>query len=623
MGKRLSRISCAVFSFGPRRRLRYLAFLCIALPLVQSAEVPAQQQPVFDARVDLVMLPVSVLDGDGLPVQGLSAENFVVVEDGVEQEVAVLLSPNDAPLDIALLMDVSDRMENFHYMEGRVRSSVADFLDQLSDDDCVLLLRYRETLRRGLWGRPRDPALRAAIDEPPMEGGTALRDAIAEGLHRLELDLERCGPASFPTANDRGVLRRRRAMVVVADGRDGHSFRPFADLLSLARQSEAPILSVGLDDVSLPQPLIRKALADEALFGSLFGREIGNNIASLSADLSAAHTVTFLKALATATGGHFIRGGESLGRLSSVYAEALRWLRSYYLVGYYLKRPETIQGEYGLPTWHNIEVRLSDPGYRVEARAGYFHIPVDEIAASYRIEAALELIARGNHEGAMTELARALQADPYSWEAHYQRGRALLRGGNTEAALQSLLAAAELSPGQGDVHELACRVSLQLEDYPTAWEQAIRAHQAEINVSEELLLLREEATEPADLEERLNAPSIFVDFYGSIHPVEEAAMRSVSLTLAQQLAETPEIGLIDLEALADYRLMVVMKELSSSSPRQFEIGLEVWESEGAGGERIYQRAVAFSDIEKRESVEAELEPIITELLEWLHEHRKG
>jgi VWFA-related protein len=570
-----------------------------------------------------MLLPVSVLDESGVPVQELSSEDFVVIEDGVEQEVAVVLRPSDAPLDIALLMDVSDRMENFHYMEGRVRSSIADFLDQLSEDDCVLLLRYRESLRLGLWGRPRDPALRAAIDEPPMEGGTALRDAIAEGLHRLELDLERCGPASFPAANDRSVMRRRRAMVVVADGRDGHSFRPFADLLSLARQSEAPILSVGLDDVSLPQPLIRKALADEALFGSLFGREIGTHVASLSASPSAARTVTFLKALATATGGHFIRGGESLGRLGSVFTEALRWLRSYYLVGYYLNRPEPIQGEYGLPTWHDIEVRLNRPGYRAEARAGYFHTPIDEIAASYRIEAALELIARGSIEGAMTELATALQADPYSWEAHYQRGRVLLRGGDTVASQQSLLAAAELSPGQGDVHELACRVSLQLEDYPTAWEQAIRAQQAEVDVSEELLLLRKKPAEPADLEERLNAPSIFVDFYGSIHPVEDAAMRSVSLALTQQLAEAPEIGLIDLEALADYRLMVRMKEISFSSPRQLEIDLEVWESEGAGGDRIYQRPVAFSNIEKRREVEAELEPIITELLEWLCEHLRG
>ena len=590
----------------------------LALPC-RSAAVQAPTEPLqtdaeraqFGARVDLMLLPVSVLDENGLPVEGLSPEDFNVIEDGIEQEVALLLSPSDAPLDIALLMDVSDSMENFHYMERRVKSSVVDFLDQLSDDDCVFFLRYRETLRRGLWGRPRDPALRAAIDEPPMEGGTALRDAIAEGLHRLELDLERCGPASFPTANDRGVLRRRRAMVVVADGRDRHSSLAIADLLSFARQSEAPILSVGLDDIALPQPFIRKALSDSAFAVSLSGR-----------NATAAHTVTFLQALATATGGHFIRGGESLGRLSFAYTEALRWLRSYYLIGYYLNRPDTAQGNSELPTWHDIEVRLNRPGYRVEARAGYFHTPVNEVAASQRVELGIDLIAEGDIEGALVKLDLALQADPYAWEAHYQRGRALLREGETEEALQSLLAAAKLSPGQGEVHDLACGVALELGDYATAWKQAIRAHQAEVNVTEELLLLREEATEPADLEERLNAPRIYVDFFGAIDPVELAAMRRVTRTLAQELSEVPEVGLIDLGALADYRIVLTMKELSKWRPHRLEADLELWKMETAGGKRVYRRGVAIFDIEDRERTATDLAPHITEILERLPEQRR-
>ncbi len=588
-------------------------------PLGGSAAIQAPTEPLqsdaeraqFGVRVDLMLLPISVLDENGLPVEGLSPEDFNVIEDGVEHEVAVLLSPNDAPLDIAVLMDVNDGMENFHYMEQRVKSSVVDFLDQLSDDDCVYFLRYRETLRRGLWGRPRDPALRAAIDEPPMEGGTAIRDAIAEGLRRLELDLERCGPASFPTASDQGVPRRRRAMVVVADGRDRHSSLAIADLLSLARQSEAPILSVGLDDIALPQPFIRKALSDSAFAVSLSGR-----------NATAAHTVTFLQALATATGGHFIRGGESLGRLSFAFTEALRWLRSYYLIGYHLDKPDTAQGTSELPTWRDIEVRLNRPGYRVEARAGYFHIPVNEVAASQRVELGIDLIAGGDIEGAMAKLDVALQANPHSWEAYYQRGRALLREGKTEEALQSLLAAAKLSPGQGEVHDLACGVALELGDYVTAWEQAIRAHQAEINVTEELLLLREEATEPADLEERLNAPRIYMDFLGAIDPVGLAAMRSVTRTLAQELSEVPEVGLIDIGALADYRIVLTMRELSESSPRQLEADLEVWEMETSGGKRMYRRGVAIFDIEDRERIAADLAPHITEILERLPEQRR-
>jgi len=70
------------------------------------------QRPRFESRVDLVMLPVSVLDSDGLPVEGLTPEDFLVLEDEAEQEVAILLSPRDAPLDIALLMDVSKSMRS-------------------------------------------------------------------------------------------------------------------------------------------------------------------------------------------------------------------------------------------------------------------------------------------------------------------------------------------------------------------------------------------------------------------------------------------------------------------------------------------------------------------------------
>ncbi len=125
------------------------------------------QQPRFNSRVDLAMLPVSVLDSDDLPVEGLSSEDFVMVEDGVEQEVAILLSPRDAPLDIAVLMDVSNSMRR---MEKAARSSAIQFLDQLSDDDCVLLLRFRETAGPAIWGSPGDPVIRSAINEPPPTG---------------------------------------------------------------------------------------------------------------------------------------------------------------------------------------------------------------------------------------------------------------------------------------------------------------------------------------------------------------------------------------------------------------------------------------------------------------------
>jgi VWFA-related protein len=48
----------------------------------------ASQQPIFRARVEVVVVDVSVVDGDGRPVQGLQAGDFVVSIDGRPRRVA-------------------------------------------------------------------------------------------------------------------------------------------------------------------------------------------------------------------------------------------------------------------------------------------------------------------------------------------------------------------------------------------------------------------------------------------------------------------------------------------------------------------------------------------------------
>jgi VWFA-related protein len=57
---------------------------------------PADQAPTFRSRTDLVQLDVSVLDSKGLPVRGLTAEEFTILEDGVAQPV-VAFAAVDVP----------------------------------------------------------------------------------------------------------------------------------------------------------------------------------------------------------------------------------------------------------------------------------------------------------------------------------------------------------------------------------------------------------------------------------------------------------------------------------------------------------------------------------------------
>src|SRR2546421_1657404 len=56
---------------------------------------------------NLVVVPVSVTDAQGQPVRDLKPGDFRIEEDGRPQEIAQLGDPEQVPLDIALLLDVS------------------------------------------------------------------------------------------------------------------------------------------------------------------------------------------------------------------------------------------------------------------------------------------------------------------------------------------------------------------------------------------------------------------------------------------------------------------------------------------------------------------------------------
>ncbi len=94
MSKLLSRIAGAVSSFGHRRYPWFLAVLLFALAPLRTAEAPAQQQPVFGARVELVQIQVQVEGSDGGFVSGLSPSDFRLTVDGKPRDVDIAYEVN-------------------------------------------------------------------------------------------------------------------------------------------------------------------------------------------------------------------------------------------------------------------------------------------------------------------------------------------------------------------------------------------------------------------------------------------------------------------------------------------------------------------------------------------------
>src|SRR5438552_3434779 len=62
---------------------------------------------VIRTTSNLVMVPVAVVDSSGQPVRGLTIGDFKLVEEGRTQSITQIGDPEEVPLDIALLIDVS------------------------------------------------------------------------------------------------------------------------------------------------------------------------------------------------------------------------------------------------------------------------------------------------------------------------------------------------------------------------------------------------------------------------------------------------------------------------------------------------------------------------------------
>ena len=73
----------------------------------------AQGVSTIQVETHLIDTAVSVHDGDGRVVSGLSQDDFTVVEDGVPQKIRFFAHDNELPLSIGLIIDESGSQDKF------------------------------------------------------------------------------------------------------------------------------------------------------------------------------------------------------------------------------------------------------------------------------------------------------------------------------------------------------------------------------------------------------------------------------------------------------------------------------------------------------------------------------
>src|SRR5438045_3839342 len=112
---------------GPMNMLKPNSLLLISLILFSSAVGFSQTPTPTPAKLDdpndvikvtsrLIIVPTSVTDAQGNAVQGLTTNDFRILEEGKNQTIESVSPGEKVPLEIALLFDVSastDSMFNY------------------------------------------------------------------------------------------------------------------------------------------------------------------------------------------------------------------------------------------------------------------------------------------------------------------------------------------------------------------------------------------------------------------------------------------------------------------------------------------------------------------------------
>ena len=268
---------------------------------------PAQVERV-DVR--LVELYVSALDAGGHPVEGLTAADFKVLEDGAEQQLVRFEQVRDRPISVAVLFDTSASMEE---RLPAAREAAGRFLAKiLTAKDRGTVVAFSERANTPPAFTDDVPSLIAALAALKAGGGTALYDSLVLTLVHFN-----------------GV-QGQRAVLLLSDGKDRLSHYRFDDVRTLARTSGVAIYAIGLDLARF--------------------------------DVKAKHE---LGVLADESGGRsfFL---DDVAALDAVYATIENELRSRYLLVY--QSP----GVGAADAFRAVEVRVTRPGVEVKAPAGYF-----------------------------------------------------------------------------------------------------------------------------------------------------------------------------------------------------------------------------------------------------------
>ena len=305
-------------------------FLNLALAAQSSGGEDARRdRPFFRAEVDQVVLYAAVYDDTGELVSGLTPEDFIILEDGVEVEITYF-GQDDVPSTSGIVMDKSGSMRAKQDLAHRA-TKLFLALSHPDNEHFLVMFDNDVNLEEDFTRDPED--IRDMLDNTVVGGGTALYDGIYLALEKAQTGSE-----------------AKKVVTVFTDGEDKDSYYRHEELLEkIARSNDVQLYVVALLDQALSR--------DRGFFG-VFKSQYDKVRATVDA--------------ISGQSGAKVYFPEELHELNDVFRRIAGELRNQYRIAYITPNPLKNGG------WRTIEVRLRNPGEKqltIQAKKGYLGGP--------------------------------------------------------------------------------------------------------------------------------------------------------------------------------------------------------------------------------------------------------
>lgn len=340
-----------------RRKLRRSFLVCLLLlsPMVGQVQVPTHQDvPSLRTQSNVVFAPALVKDKAGKLVFGLQAKDFIIEDDGIEQQVSMdEAEPQEAVSLVVAIQIGRSAVDEFKRIEG-----LSSLLDQIVDtpqvetaivtfDSQVNLVQdftfdssqTESQLRKTVSGRLRD------IELSGDTGSAAIYDAVHYSVNLLKKQPE----------------DSRRVLLLISETRDhGSHAVKVDDAIRAISESNTVMYSLAFSPTA--------STAMDTLRGEWDARTdpAGWNLDILRLMKMARQAMrkNAAKSVASMTGGEY-ELFTSRKSFENFMMEFANHLHNRYLLRFEPKNPRS-----GL---HDVRVRLREPGNRlVLARRSYW-----------------------------------------------------------------------------------------------------------------------------------------------------------------------------------------------------------------------------------------------------------